>query len=68
MSAELAQQLRTIARNKAANANYARALYCAGRAGCEELKEITDKPEDYLEWKAADAIERGAKQPQGNSQ
>ncbi len=55
---KLSQELRTIARDKAARSNYARASYCAGRAGCEELSEIRDRPEDYREWKAADEIER----------
>lgn len=58
MAETLSERLRQIAREKARNANFARASYCAGRAGCEELKNIRDKPEDYIEWRAADAIER----------
>ncbi len=55
---KLSQELRAVARDKASRANYARASYCAGRAGCEELSKMRDKPEDYREWKAADEIER----------
>lgn len=55
---KLSQELRAIAREKASRSNYARASYCAGRAGCEELSEIRDRPEDYREWKAADEIEK----------
>ena len=47
-----------VAKIKASNANYARAIYCAGRAGCEDLRGMQDSPSDYLEWKAADEIER----------
>ena len=56
--ADLIQKLRQIAQDKADNANYARASYCAGRAGCDDLRDIRSKPEDYLEWKAADEIDR----------
>jgi hypothetical protein len=54
----LVQELRDIATKKAANANYSRASYCAGRAGCDDLRNLRDEPKDYLEWKAADEIER----------
>lgn len=54
----LAEKLRAIAKEKASDANFARANYCAGRAGCDELREIRNEPSDYIEWKAADEIER----------
>lgn len=50
---DLIEQLERLARKYAYNANYNRASYCAGRAGCDDIRDIRNKPEDYLEWKAA---------------
>lgn len=54
---KLVAELRKRSQGYADNANYSRASYCAGRAGCDEIRDIRNKPEDYLEWKAADEIE-----------
>ena len=58
---EIVQRLRAVAKDKADRSNYARASYCAGRAGCDDLRDIRNEPKDYLEWKAADEIERLAR-------
>lgn len=55
---DIVEQLRKIAKKAASNTNYARASYCAGRAGCDDIRDIRTQPSEFLEWKAAAEIER----------